>query len=36
VWLCLCVPLLNLLFMPMSVAGGTLLILELKGSPRRA
>jgi len=36
VWLCLCVPLLNLLFMPVSVAGATLLVLELKGSPRRA
>jgi len=30
VWMCLFVPLLNLLFMPLSVAGGTLLFLDLE------
>jgi uncharacterized protein involved in cysteine biosynthesis len=36
VWLCLCVPLLNVVFMPVSVAGGTLLVLELQRAPRLA
>lgn len=36
VWLCLFVPLLNLLFMPLSVAGGTLLFLDLEAGPRAA
>jgi len=35
VWLCLFVPLLNLIFMPLSVAGGTLLFLDMQaGIPR--
>lgn len=34
VWLCLFVPLLNLVFMPVSVAGGTLLFLDLESGPR--
>jgi CysZ protein len=35
VWLCLFVPLLNLIFMPLSVAGGTLLYLDMQaGIPR--
>lgn len=36
VWLCLFVPLLNLVFMPLSVAGGTLLVLDLEAGPRAA
>jgi CysZ protein len=36
VWLCLFVPLLNLLFMPLSVAGGTLLFLDLEAGLRAA
>jgi CysZ protein len=35
VWGCLFVPLLNLAFMPLSVAGGTLLFLDLEASARR-
>jgi CysZ protein len=34
VWACLFVPLLNLVFMPLSVAGGTLLYLDLEGGIR--
>lgn len=34
VWLFLFVPLVNLLFMPAAVAGGTLLFLELQADPR--
>ena len=34
VWGCLFVPLLNLAFMPLSVAGGTLLFLDLEGRSR--
>lgn len=35
VWVCLFVPLLNLIFMPLSVAGGTLLFLDMQaGIPR--
>ena len=34
VWVILFVPILNLLFMPAAVAGGTLLFLELSGSQR--
>lgn len=36
VWLCLFVPVLNLLFMPLSVAGGTLLFLDLEAGQRAA
>lgn len=36
VWLCLYVPLLNLAFMPLSVAGGTLLFLDLESGPLEA
>jgi CysZ protein len=36
VWLCLFVPLVNLLFMPLSVAGGTLLFLDLEAGQRAA
>jgi CysZ protein len=34
VWACLFVPLLNLVFMPLSVAGGTLLFLDLEAGTR--
>jgi CysZ protein len=34
VWACLFVPLLNLFFMPLSVAGGTLLFLDLEAGTR--
>lgn len=34
VWGCLFVPLLNLVFMPLSVAGGTLLVLDLEAGTR--
>jgi uncharacterized protein involved in cysteine biosynthesis len=34
VWACLFVPLLNLVFMPLSVAGGTLLFLDLEAGIR--
>jgi uncharacterized protein involved in cysteine biosynthesis len=36
VWLLLCIPLLNVVFAPVSVTGGTLLVLELQRHPRSA
>jgi CysZ protein len=36
VWCCLCIPFVNLLLVPVSVTGGTLLVLDLQRDPRSA